>query len=149
MGEVNSPIVITNLSEVENIDLSSDTPIGVVSQTTFKVSRFEKIIDAIKVKFSNVMIIDTICRSAHERQEDIKQLASKNDVAIIIGDPKSSNSTELYNTAKEVNPNSYFIATADQLDSSWFTGHETVCITAGASTPPWVIDKVVKQIRAI
>lgn len=147
MGEVENPIVTTDLEEVRKIDLARDTPIGVVSQTTFKVSKFEKIVAAIKEKFSDVKVQDTICRSTRDRQEDIKQLARQNDVAIIIGDPKSSNSTELYNTAIEINPNSYFITTASEIKSEWFKGKKTVCITAGASTPKWIIGEVVKKIK--
>lgn len=149
MGEIEKPIVITDLEEVGKINLPRKAPIGVVSQTTFKVSKFRKIVAAIKEKFSDVKIQDTICYSTHDRQEDIKQLARQNEVAIVVGDPKSSNSVELYNTAREVNPNSYFISTAKEIKPDWFKGKKTVCITSGASTPKWIINEVVEKIKIL
>ncbi|MEW6407597.1 MAG: 4-hydroxy-3-methylbut-2-enyl diphosphate reductase [Patescibacteria group bacterium] len=149
MEEIEKPIVITDLEEVKKINLSRETPIGVVSQTTFKVSKFKKIAAEIKKKFSDVKIQDTICCSTHDRQEDVRQLARQNEVAIVIGDPKSSNSVELYNTAREVNPNSYFIATAAEIKSEWFKGKKTVCIATGASTPKWIINETIEKIKVL
>ena len=101
----------------------------------------------IKKKNSHAEIFSTICLATHDRQEEIKKMAKKNDAIIIIGSKESANSTRLFEIAKEKNSKTYFIENSKQLEKKWFVGVEKVLVSAGASTPNWVIEEVVEKLN--
>jgi len=74
-------------------------------------------------------------------------MAKKNDAIIIIGSKESANSTRLFEIAKEKNSKTYFIENSKQLEKKWFVGVEKVLVSAGASTPNWVIEEVVEKLN--
>ena len=86
--------------------------------------------------------------TTHDRQIEIKELAEKNDIVIVIGSPKSANSKRLYEIAKRINPKTYFIERSDDLQKEWFIGCERIAITAGASTPNVLINQVKDKIKS-
>ena len=94
-------------------------------------------------------VINTICNATSVRQEEVRELAPKVDVMIIIGGKNSGNTTRLYKIAKSLNPNSYHIETPEELKEEWFKNATTVGVSAGASTPKWIIEGVVNRIREI
>ena len=79
-------------------------------------------------------------------QEEIKKMAEKNEAVIVIGSKESANSTRLFEIAKEKNPKTYSVENAGQLKKTWFWGTKKVFITAGASTPSWIIKEVAKKL---
>jgi 4-hydroxy-3-methylbut-2-en-1-yl diphosphate reductase len=89
-----------------------------------------------------VKVFDTLCLATHSRQTEIKEMAKSNDVMLIIGSSKSANSTHLWEIAKKINPNSYFIKNGKKIHKKWFKNYQKVGISAGASTPPWIIEEV-------
>ena len=93
--------------------------------------------------------VDTICNPTKQRQSDVDELAEDCDLIIVIGGKNSSNSKELYAKAKEFGVESYFIQSGEQLRKEWFAGKEKVGVTAGASTPDYLIDEVVEGIKEI
>lgn len=123
--------------------------IVILSQTTQDQEFVDRAAKAISEKYTHAEIIDSICLTTHHRQSEIKKLAEKNDVVIVIGSPESANSTRLWEIAQRSNPKSYFIERADQINVTWFAKAKSVAVTAGASTPSWIIDEVMEKISAL
>jgi len=95
----------------------------------------------------NFAYFNTICDSTDNRQNEVRKLAKTNDAVIVIGGRDSANSKRLYEIAKSINPKSYFVENAKQLKKNWFSGIKKVAISAGASTPEWVIKEVILKIK--
>ncbi|HBY11110.1 MAG: Hydroxymethylbutenyl pyrophosphate reductase [Candidatus Moranbacteria bacterium GW2011_GWF2_36_839] len=141
--------IVSTQEDLENLDFSKNEKIIVLSQTTQSEEFFEKAGNFIKNKFPDTQIISTICYTTHDRQGEISKLAQKNDVVVVIGSKESANSTRLFEIAKEKNPQTYFIENSNQLEKKWFLRVEKALVTAGASTPSWVIEEVVKEIEKL
>ena len=122
--------------------------IYIVAQTTFSSKKFDQIIEEIKRQFKGEIEVDkTICNATEKRQEETKVLASKVDKMIIIGGKNSSNTKELYNISKEIQPNSYLIQGVGDLNIKEFHKTDKIGIMAGASTPEFVTEEVVKALQ--
>jgi 4-hydroxy-3-methylbut-2-enyl diphosphate reductase len=141
--------IIENKEDLQNLDLDQEKNIAVISQTTQNRDFFNQSSKYIQEKYPQAEIIDSICMTTHDRQAEVKRLAKENDVMIVIGSPKSANSKRLWEIAKSLNPKSYFIEKAGNLDKSWLTGCEKVAVTAGASTPKWIINKIISIIKSL
>lgn len=123
--------------------------IAVLSQTTQDQEFVERAAAQIKKKYPQAEIVDSICLTTHHRQTEIKDLAQKSDVVIVIGSPESANSNRLWEIAKRINSKSYFIERAEQLQKEWFEDCQKVAVTAGASTPGWIIEEVMDRVKVI
>ena len=122
----------------------------VVSQTTIKVKTFFDTAEAVKSKTDdNVEIINTICSATKDRQEAARALAGMVDAFYIIGGRHSSNSVKLLGVCKEQCEKSFLIETEEEINPADLDGVATVGVTAGASTPNWLNDKIVKHLEAI
>lgn len=139
--------VFSSLRGLEKLDLDSSEKIGLVAQTTQNKENFRKIKREIKKRFSDVSVYDTICNTTSWRQQEAKKMASSHDGMVVIGSPNSANTNRLYEVSKKINPDTYFISTYKDLKKSWFTGKEKIGVTAGASTPNWVIQDVVSALK--
>ena len=122
----------------------------VVSQTTIKVKTFFDTAEAIRQKTDDdVQIINTICSATKDRQESARALAGMVDAFYIIGGRHSSNSVKLLGVCKEHCAKSFLIETEDEIDLNDLVGAERVGVTAGASTPEWLIQKIVAHLKSI
>ena len=139
--------VVENSEDLHALSLDPEKNIAVISQTTQNRDFFDQSAKYIKEKYPQAEIINSICMTTHDRQAEVKELAEKNDVVIVIGSPRSANSKRLYEIAHRINPKTYFVEKADDLQSDWFSGCEKVAITAGASTPNFLIDEVKDKIN--
>lgn len=118
----------------------------VVAQTTFNVDEFEKIQKILKKDLKNALIFGTICDATHKRQNDAENLSERCDTMIVVGGKNSSNTKKL-KAVCEKNAQTYLIESADELNSDWFAGKQKVGITAGASTPVYLIEEVVSKMN--
>lgn len=116
--------------------------IVLLSQTTQDQDFVERAVRKITEKYPRVEAIDSICLATHHRQTEVKEMAKTHDAIVVIGSPESANSNRLFEIARKNNPKTYFVENASQLKSEWFSGCHRVGITAGASTPQWVIEEV-------
>lgn len=123
--------------------------IGIVAQTTQSFENLKNVVLECLVKGSEIRVFNTICDATAVRQEEAKELAKRVDCMIVIGGYNSANTTRLAQVCAELQPKTYHIETAQQLNREWFEGVDTVGVTAGASTPKWVIDEVLEQIGHI
>jgi 4-hydroxy-3-methylbut-2-enyl diphosphate reductase len=122
----------------------------VVSQTTIKAKTFFDTADAIKeAAEGETQVINTICSATRDRQDSARALAGEVDAFYVIGGKHSSNSRKLLAVCKEQCEASFLIQTEADIDPADLTGKETVGVTAGASTPNWLIEDVVKKLEAI
>jgi (E)-4-hydroxy-3-methyl-but-2-enyl pyrophosphate reductase len=122
----------------------------VVSQTTIKAKTFFDTAEAIRSRTDDeVQVINTICSATRDRQEAARALAGMVDAFYIIGGRHSSNSVKLLAVCKEQCEKSYLIETEEEIDPSDLVGVKQVGVTAGASTPNWLIEKVVRHLEAI
>ena len=123
--------------------------IGVVAQTTQSFENLKNVVDACLTKGGEIRVFHTICDATAVRQEEAKELASRVDCMIVIGGYNSANTKRLAEVCTELQPRTYHIEMAQQLNPRWFEGVGKVGVTAGASTPKWLIDEVLEQIEKI
>jgi 4-hydroxy-3-methylbut-2-enyl diphosphate reductase len=122
----------------------------VVSQTTIKAKTFFDTAEAIKTKTDDeVQVVNTICSATRDRQEAARALAGMVDAFYIIGGRHSSNSVKLLAVCKEQCEKSFLIETEAEIDPNDLIGAERVGVTAGASTPQWLIQKVVNHLNEL
>ena len=140
--------VVRDESEVANLPRLRN-PL-VVSQTTIKAKTFFDTAEAVRLKTDDpVQIVNTICSATRDRQDAARALAGMVDVFYIIGGRHSSNSVKLLAVCKEQCEKSFLIETEDEIDPNDIAGAERVGVTAGASTPEWLIERIVKHLEAI
>ncbi len=141
--------VIQNADDIEKIDFSKKEKICVVSQTTFNYNKFKDLVEIIKKKSYDIIVLNTICNATKERQTEAESIAESVDAMIVIGDKHSSNTQKLFEICRKACNNTYYIQTLDDLDLNQLGSVETVGITAGASTPNNIIEEVQNNVRII
>ena len=141
------PVVIGSAEEAEKIDVPDDTPLCIVSQTTFNYNKFKDIVEILGKKRYDKIVLNTICSATEERQTEAVELASKVDAMIVIGGRSSSNTQKLFEICRHACENTYYIQTLVDLDIKPFQSFRHVGITAGASTPNKIIEEVQRYVR--
>ncbi len=139
--------VILKADELENVFLSNK--IAVVSQTTRKIDEFMQIVNFLIKNHKEVRVFNTICNATFENQDAARELAKKSDIMIVIGGKNSSNTKQLHNISKEFCKDSYLIESENELKKEWFEQKKRCGVTAGASTPDWIIEKIIGKIKKI
>lgn len=147
-GWCNDKAFIVN-SEDEAINLPKMDKIYIVSQTTNTKSKFDKLSTIIKENNEEVEIFNTICNATTVRQESCKEVASKVDAMIVIGGYHSSNTNKLVEVSKKYCNHVYHIEMTKELPLQELSKFNTIGITAGASTPDWIIKEVVETVENI
>ena len=120
-----------------------------VAQTTQPIEALKKVLSQIIEHAKEVKVYNTICNSTALRLKETEEMAHKVDVMIVVGGKNSANTTQLARLCSSMSVRTYHIETEDDLDASWFGEVKKVGITAGASTPDWIIQKVEKRIQSI
>lgn len=144
---IGNVFVVNSPDEIDGLHLREK--IATVAQTTRKIEEYQQIVGKLMAKHKEVRVFNTICNATFDNQDAVRDLAQKADVMIVIGGKNSSNTKQLHSIAKEYCTHSYHIESQDDLDVTWFSGKEFCGISAGASTPDWIIDDVVKAIKRI
>jgi len=145
--QVKNSIVISNVFEAKK--LKKYKLAGVVSQSTQTIENVQEIINILMTKVFDLHFVNTICYPTKRNQEQIKDLAKLADIMIIIGSFTSANSKRLTMLSKEINSNTYQVTESSDLKYSWFSEESVVGISAGASTPDYLIEEVRKKILKI
>ena len=121
--------------------------VAVVSQTTKKPEDFAKIVTALMSTRKEVRVFNTICNATFENQDAAADLAKEADVMVVIGGKHSSNTKQLHSICHRDCDDSYLIENEQELESSWFNDKSLCGISAGASTPDWVVQNVIDKIH--
>lgn len=145
-GEDNVTVVLEP-QELENIKFKTDK-IATVAQTTRKKEKYLEIVNYLILRNKEVRVFNTICDATFENQDAARSLSKEVDIMIVIGGKNSSNTKQLLSICED-NCESYLIEDENELETAWFH-HKKICgITAGASTPDWIIQKVVNKIEQL
>ena len=139
--------VILSADELDKVNFKYDK-IATVAQTTRKKEEYLQIVNALILKNKEVRVFNTICDATFENQDAARELSQEVDIMIVIGGKNSSNTKQLLNICEE-NVVSYLIEDETELEEEWFNGKKLCGVTAGASTPDWIIQNVINKIEKI
>lgn len=142
--------VVSSEADVEQATFSP--PITIVGQTTFSPSMYEKLASEISKKIAgkaDIEIVQSLCTSTEERYEEVQQLAKEVDAVVVVGGRHSANTKRLAELAQASGRPTFHVETADELDEAELARFSTVGVTAGASTPAWVTERVVEKLLSI
>ncbi|HEX6158686.1 MAG TPA: 4-hydroxy-3-methylbut-2-enyl diphosphate reductase [Thermoanaerobaculia bacterium] len=139
--------IVSTVEAAEAVDWSRYAKVKVFYQTTLNAEEFETVVRTIERRAAKVERADTICYATKQNQDAARALAHdpEVDVIVVIGGTKSANTKHLWEICRESKP-SYLVQGADDLDPDWFRHAQVVGLTAGASTPDYVIDEVERRI---
>jgi 4-hydroxy-3-methylbut-2-enyl diphosphate reductase len=142
----NRVFVVLNKDELKNFKLRDK--IALIAQTTRKIDDYLDIANYLIKNYKEVRVFNTICNATFENQDAVRELSKEADIMIIVGGKNSSNTKQLYNIAKE-NCESYLIESEDEVKPEWFSQKEVCGISAGASTPEWLVERIIKKIKDV
>src|SRR5687768_16650872 len=142
--------IVSTIAAAEAVDWSQYAKVKVFYQTTLNAEEFEDVVQTIKRSAANVERADTICYATKQNQDAARVLAHdpEVDLIVVIGGTRSANTKHLWEICRESKP-SYLVQGADDLDAGWFRDAKVVGVTAGASTPDYVIDEVEARIAEL
>ena len=134
--------------DVEQLEVQDPARLGCVTQTTLSVDDTQEVMKALKARFPNIELprVDDICYATQNRQNAVKQLAAQADLVLIVGAPASSNSNRLVEVAAKLGVKSFLITQAEDIDPAWVEGLDCVGVSAGASTPEFLVAQVVERL---
>lgn len=145
-GEIH---LVENEADVAKLTVQNGERLAFVTQTTLSMDDTARVIDALRDKFPSIEgpRKDDICYATQNRQDAVKDLASRCEIVLVVGSPNSSNSNRLRELAERMNCRAYLIDNASEMDNSWFEGVDSVGVTAGASAPEVLIQEVLQQLQ--
>ena len=139
--------VVNSEEDIENLPKLGK--VIVVAQTTQNVQKFNHLLEILKKKFDVEKVYDTICDATHRSQKEVLVLSEKVDAMIVIGGIHSSNTKRLAELSKSKNIPTFHIETQEELPFNEIKGFKSIGITAGASTPDWLIKEVVESVKKL
>ena len=142
-------IVLEDIADIEKKIPPDLKKLTVVVQSTQNLEKVLKMRGILKKRIPDLEFHNTICSPTRLKQDEIKTLPKKNDCIVVIGSKTSANTKRLYEIAKSINRNSYWVKSSADIKKDWFKGVESVGITAGASTPDKTIQEVKEHIQKI
>lgn len=159
VGEADHPEVLGIVGFVGKETLVFDSPLnlrklrhapklGVIAQTTLSYEVFQSYLSKLIEKTDELRVFNTICKATIIRQEATLKVAKKADLMLIIGGRNSANTTRLFELCEVSSKEAHHIEIADEIKEEWLRGKTRVGVTAGASTPDWVIQAVLKRLKA-
>lgn len=139
--------IVRSWQELTDTDIPER--VAVLAQTTEKEERFHELVEYLEPRVKDLQIMNTICSSTQSRQQAVAELAGQVDLMIIIGGKHSSNTRKLWEISQNYHVPSYLVESAAELQLNWFQGKNNVGIAAGASTPAWIVEEVMKRMEEI
>jgi 4-hydroxy-3-methylbut-2-enyl diphosphate reductase len=160
VGEGDHPEVIGIMSfagdEARVVEKASDVRslpvkrrVGVVAQTTQSFDNFSDVVCAILKKSDELKVFNTICHATTHRQEAALNIAKEADLMIVIGGHNSANTSRLASLCEQSGVPTRHIETASELEALWLKNKATVGVTAGASTPDWIVEDVIDRLEVL
>lgn len=137
--------VVTCPKDLENIKLKDK--IALVAQTTRRVENYIEIANYLIPRYKEVRVFNTICNATFENQEAVRKISKKADIMLVIGGKNSSNTKQLFSISHDNCVDSYHIEDENDLNYSWFENKNFCGISAGASTPDWIIQNVIDALQ--
>ena len=141
---VNEPIVVASVEELVGKKIGKK--VALISQTTKQTKNFLKIAEYLAQNCYETRVFNTICNATFDNQEAVKELSQEVDIMIVVGGKTSSNTKQLLTIAQVACKDSYLVEDENDLKVEWFAGKKLCGITAGASTPDWIVKRVQEEI---
>ncbi len=138
--------IITSLADLR--EATGVRKVGIVAQTTQSFDNLMQFVSAAMKRFAEVRVYNTICNATVLRQKESSAVAGKAEVMIVLGGYNSANTRRLAEICKDINPKTVHVETADEIAEDLLQNVSRVGVTAGASTPQWIIEGLVEKIRA-
>ncbi|MFH1136653.1 MAG: 4-hydroxy-3-methylbut-2-enyl diphosphate reductase [Pseudomonadota bacterium] len=138
-------VVVLSVEDV--LTLPDLDKVILVAQTTQNQQKFPEMAAAVRSRWPEALIFDTICGATQRRQDDVRRLAREVDAMVIVGGRHSGNTQRLAAAAEDEGVKTVRIETEDELDPEWLAGVKNVGVTAGASTPNWMIKRVIRELE--
>jgi 4-hydroxy-3-methylbut-2-enyl diphosphate reductase len=149
-GQINNEgILVSGPEDFKKIDVTR--PLYVFSQTTMSVKEYQNLTDILRRKMEencipdpdkNLIINRTICGQVSNREPHLKAFAKKHDTIIFVSGKESSNGKMLYSVCKNINPDTHFVSSSEEINKLWFKGKNSVGICGATSTPKWLIENI-------
>ena len=138
-------------ADVQTLDVAQDQPLAYVTQTTLSMDDTARVIDALRQRFPHIEgpRKDDICYATQNRQDAVRDLASRADAVLVVGSANSSNSNRLRELAENAGTPAYLIDGPDDIDPAWFEDAAAVGVTAGASAPEVLVGQVVARLQSL
>jgi 4-hydroxy-3-methylbut-2-en-1-yl diphosphate reductase len=153
---LNEGILVSRPEDLDKIDVTK--PVWLFAQTTMSIRDYQNFAGLIRTRMKEKGINDpekilhvskTICGQVSNRESHLKAFAQKHDIVIFVSGRESSNGKMLYSVCRNINPETYFVSSIDEIDKSWFKGKSSAGICGATSTPKWLIEKVRDYVAAI
>jgi 4-hydroxy-3-methylbut-2-enyl diphosphate reductase len=143
--------LVETVEDVQKLEVRNPERLGCVTQTTLSVDDTAVVMESLKQRFPAILLPkrDDICYATQNRQDAVKTLAGKADLVLIVGAPASSNSNRLVEVAAKRGIHSVLIENASDIVPEWLDGVECVGVSAGASTPEFLIEQVIDRLKAL
>ena len=140
--------VVKNYQEIENLFINREKKYCLVCQTTFYNNIYKEIVEfLVENDYTNIVMNNTICDATKNRQDACAEIASESDVMLVVGGKSSSNTKKLYELAKKSCDKTFLIENFKEIPYKSIEKNTRIGITAGASTPDWVIEEVIENVR--
>ncbi|MEN6669260.1 4-hydroxy-3-methylbut-2-enyl diphosphate reductase [Psychrobacter sp. B38] len=141
--------LVEDENDVKALTVQDAERLAFVTQTTLSMDDTARVIDALRDKFPSIQgpRKDDICYATQNRQDAVKDLASRCEVVLVVGSPNSSNSNRLRELAERMSCRAYLIDNASEMQRSWLDGVQSIGVTAGASAPEVLIQEVLQQLQ--
>ena len=147
VGCVKNVVVIADEADLHK--LPENCKLGVVCQTTQSPEHFGRVLgDMAKKSFGELKVINTLCKEAIRRQESAVELCKQVDIMFVLGGLESANTRKLAELCKKYNSQTFYLQNWNELDKSKVFGKNTAGVTAGASTPDWIITEFLRNLEA-
>ncbi|PZN30481.1 MAG: 4-hydroxy-3-methylbut-2-enyl diphosphate reductase [Proteobacteria bacterium] len=142
-------LLVETPEDVERLEVRDPTRLAFVTQTTLSVDDTQRVVDALRARFPQMLSPrkEDICYATQNRQDAVKRLVERCDVVLVVGSPSSSNSNRLREIAEKGGIAGYLVDGPEDLDRAWFEGKRAVGVTAGASAPEILVERVVARLR--
>ena len=141
-----SGMVVSSVGELESEKLSRR--VGLISQTTQPIEHFCEIANYVLKRAVELKIFNTICDSTLTRQVEAREIAARVQVMVVIGGRNSANTRRLVEICEESGARTIWVETAEEIEAADFAGVDHVGLTAGASTPEWIIKEVIERLES-
>ena len=142
-------VLVETPEDVEHIDIKDPARLAFVTQTTLSVDDTQRVVDALRRRFPTLITPrkEDICYATQNRQDAVKRLVERCDIILVVGSPTSSNSNRLREIAEKAGIPGYLIDGPEDLKREWFENKRVVGVTAGASAPEVLVERVVARLR--
>lgn len=158
VGDVNHPEVIGLVGWTDGVaivvensaaakQVSEYPEIAVIAQTTQTEENFSAVIEVLRNRAKDLIVYNTICSATRDRQQAAKDMACNVDLMVVVGGKNSSNTQKLAKVCSNTGTPTYHIESAEEINPRWFNNRFKVGVTAGASTPNWIIEEVVERMK--